>query len=168
MDDDDDDGCHGGGCRGRAANDMKKQVRREMKQIEDTTSQHVTFSKHRSGLQKKVFDLLVLCDGGIRLILFSLRNRMYYFASATEYVLLISLLASPSPSTVPCAFFFLFMMIQEQLNMFLDGLFLFMGRGFNQYPILVKRPEPPDLDHAVILLHFKSPYAKPGLSLIKI
>ncbi|XP_062217905.1 MADS-box protein SOC1-like isoform X2 [Phragmites australis] len=58
--------------------------RREMRRIEDTTSRQVTFSKRRSGLLKKAFELSVLCDAEVALIVFSTRGRLYQFASATD------------------------------------------------------------------------------------
>uniref|UniRef100_A0A453MQ00 MADS-box domain-containing protein n=1 Tax=Aegilops tauschii subsp. strangulata TaxID=200361 RepID=A0A453MQ00_AEGTS len=66
----------GGGKRGR----------REMRRIEDATSRQVTFSKRRSGLLKKAFELGVLCDAEVALIVFSPRGRLYEYASAPEYV----------------------------------------------------------------------------------
>jgi hypothetical protein len=75
----------------------KKRGRREMKRIEDTTSRQVTLSKRRSGLLKKAFELSVLCDAEVGLIVFSPRSRLYQFASATEYVLL-----APSFSLAHC------------------------------------------------------------------
>ncbi|TVU33735.1 hypothetical protein EJB05_25568, partial [Eragrostis curvula] len=58
--------------------------RREMRRIEDRTSRQVTFSKRRNGLMKKAFELSVLCDAEVGLIVFSPRGRLYQFASATE------------------------------------------------------------------------------------
>ncbi|TKW36756.1 hypothetical protein SEVIR_1G003401v4 [Setaria viridis] len=58
--------------------------RREMRRIEDTTSRQVTFSKRRSGLLKKAYELSVLCDAEVALIVFSPRGRLYQFASATD------------------------------------------------------------------------------------
>jgi hypothetical protein len=63
--------------------------RREMRRIEDATSRQVTFSKRRSGLLKKAFELGVLCDAEVALIVFSPRGRLYEYASAPEYVPLI-------------------------------------------------------------------------------
>ncbi|KAK3151924.1 hypothetical protein QOZ80_2BG0152160 [Eleusine coracana subsp. coracana] len=70
-----------------AAEDGRKKGRRgrrEMRRIEDTTSRQVTFSKRRSGLLKKAFELSVLCDAEVGLIVFSPRGRLYQFASATD------------------------------------------------------------------------------------
>uniref|UniRef100_A0A0D9YL17 MADS-box domain-containing protein n=1 Tax=Oryza glumipatula TaxID=40148 RepID=A0A0D9YL17_9ORYZ len=58
--------------------------RREMRRIEDATSRQVTFSKRRSGLLKKAFELSVLCDAEVALIVFSPRGRLYQFASASS------------------------------------------------------------------------------------
>jgi hypothetical protein len=60
--------------------------RREMRRIEDATSRQVTFSKRRSGLMKKAFELGVLCDAEVALVVFSPRGRLYEYASAAEYV----------------------------------------------------------------------------------
>jgi hypothetical protein len=87
---------------GNAANKAAKRGRRgrrEMRRIEDTTSRQVTFSKRRSGLLKKAYELSVLCDAEVALIVFSPRGRLYQFASAAEYVLL-SFLSSACPSSL--------------------------------------------------------------------
>ncbi|CAI8607339.1 unnamed protein product [Vicia faba] len=55
----------------------------EMKRIENATSRQVTFSKRRNGLMKKAFELSVLCDAEIALIVFSPRGRLYEFASSS-------------------------------------------------------------------------------------
>ncbi|WOL07472.1 hypothetical protein Cni_G16213 [Canna indica] len=54
----------------------------QMKRIENATSRQVTFSKRRSGLLKKAFELSVLCDVEIALIVFSARGKLYEFASS--------------------------------------------------------------------------------------
>ncbi|KAK3153175.1 hypothetical protein QOZ80_2BG0168790 [Eleusine coracana subsp. coracana] len=56
----------------------------EMKRIENATSRQVTFSKRRNGLLKKAFELSVLCDAEVALIVFSPRGKVYEFASATS------------------------------------------------------------------------------------
>ncbi|KAL5062108.1 hypothetical protein RYX36_023845, partial [Vicia faba] len=53
-----------------------------MKRIEKATSRQVTFSKRRNGLMKKAFELSVLCDAQVALIVFSPRGRLYEFASS--------------------------------------------------------------------------------------
>ncbi|CAD5170418.1 unnamed protein product [Musa acuminata subsp. malaccensis] len=55
----------------------------QMKRIENATSRQVTFSKRRNGLLKKAFELSVLCDAEIALIIFSARGKLYEFASSS-------------------------------------------------------------------------------------
>jgi cell division protein FtsB len=55
----------------------------QMKRIENPTSRQVTFSKRRNGLLKKAFELSVLCDAEVALIIFSTRGKLYEFASAS-------------------------------------------------------------------------------------
>ncbi|XP_068651430.1 MADS-box protein SOC1-like isoform X1 [Aristolochia californica] len=54
----------------------------QMWRIENTTSRQVTFSKRRNGLLKKAFELSVLCDAEVGLIVFSPRGKLYKFASS--------------------------------------------------------------------------------------
>ncbi|KOM32663.1 hypothetical protein LR48_Vigan01g221900 [Vigna angularis] len=56
----------------------------QMKRIENETSRQVTFSKRRNGLLKKAFELSVLCDAEVALIIFSTRGRLYEFSSSTS------------------------------------------------------------------------------------
>ncbi|KAK7346628.1 hypothetical protein VNO80_21151 [Phaseolus coccineus] len=58
----------------------------QMKRIENETSRQVTFSKRRSGLLKKAFELSVLCDAEVALIIFSTRGRLYEFSSSTSSI----------------------------------------------------------------------------------
>lgn len=53
----------------------------KIKRIENTASRQVTFSKRRNGLLKKAFELSVLCDSQLALIVFSATNKLYEFAS---------------------------------------------------------------------------------------
>ncbi|THU69174.1 hypothetical protein C4D60_Mb08t11630 [Musa balbisiana] len=55
----------------------------EMKRIENATSRQVTFSKRRSGLLKKAYELSVLCDVEVALIIFSSRGKLYEFSSSS-------------------------------------------------------------------------------------
>ncbi|XP_058759769.1 MADS-box protein SOC1-like [Vicia villosa] len=55
----------------------------EMKRIENATSRQVTFSKRRNGLKKKAFELSILCDAEVALIVFSTRGKLYEFASSS-------------------------------------------------------------------------------------
>ena len=57
-----------------------------MKRIENATSRQVTFSKRRNGLLKKAFELSVLCDAEVALIIFSNRGKLYEFCSTQRYI----------------------------------------------------------------------------------
>ncbi|TKY75007.1 MADS-box transcription factor 3 [Spatholobus suberectus] len=52
----------------------------QIKKIENTTNRHVTFSKRRIGLLKKAYELSVLCDVDVALILFSPSGRASLFS----------------------------------------------------------------------------------------
>ncbi|CAN6569353.1 unnamed protein product [Malus baccata var. baccata] len=54
----------------------------EMKRIENATSRQVTFSKRRNGLLKKAYELSVLCDAEVAVIIFSQKDRLYEFSSS--------------------------------------------------------------------------------------
>uniref|UniRef100_A0A6N2NA26 MADS-box domain-containing protein n=1 Tax=Salix viminalis TaxID=40686 RepID=A0A6N2NA26_SALVM len=53
----------------------------EIKRIENTTNRQVTFCKRRSGLLKKAYELSVLCDAEVALIVFSSRGRLYEYSN---------------------------------------------------------------------------------------
>ncbi|KAJ6882507.1 transcription factor CAULIFLOWER D-like isoform X2 [Populus alba x Populus x berolinensis] len=53
----------------------------ELKRIENPTRRQVTFSKRRNGLLKKAFELSILCDAEVSLIIFSPTGKFYQFAS---------------------------------------------------------------------------------------
>ncbi|KAE8657711.1 MADS-box transcription factor 56 [Hibiscus syriacus] len=55
----------------------------QMRRIENATSRQVTFSKRRNGLLKKAFELSVLCDAEVALIIFSPRGKLFEFASSS-------------------------------------------------------------------------------------
>ncbi|CAF2059496.1 unnamed protein product [Brassica oleracea var. botrytis] len=65
------------------AESNKKLVRGkiEIKRIENTTSRQVTFCKRRNGLLKKAYELSVLCDAEVALVIFSTRGRLYEYAN---------------------------------------------------------------------------------------
>ncbi|KAJ6800636.1 MADS-box transcription factor 50-like [Iris pallida] len=56
----------------------------QLRRIENETSRQVTFSKRRSGLLKKAFELSVLCDAEVGLVVFSPRGRLSEFSSSTS------------------------------------------------------------------------------------
>ncbi|OVA17470.1 Transcription factor [Macleaya cordata] len=53
----------------------------ELKRIENTTNRQVTFSKRRNGLLKKAFELSVLCEAEVALVIFSPTGKAFQFAS---------------------------------------------------------------------------------------
>lgn len=55
----------------------------EMRRIENATSRQVTFSKRRNGLLKKAYELSVLCDAEVGLIVFSPRGKLYEFCNTS-------------------------------------------------------------------------------------
>ncbi|KAL3714105.1 hypothetical protein ACJRO7_006105 [Eucalyptus globulus] len=59
----------------------------QMRRIENATSRQVTFSKRRNGLLKKAFELSVLCDAEVAVIIFSQKGRLYEFSSNSEYTI---------------------------------------------------------------------------------
>ncbi|KAJ3678263.1 hypothetical protein LUZ60_002066 [Juncus effusus] len=60
-----------------------KRGRVELTRIEDRTSRQVRFSKRRSGLFKKAFELAVLCDVEVALLVFSPAGRLFEFSSCS-------------------------------------------------------------------------------------
>lgn len=54
----------------------------EMKRIENATSRQVTFSKRKNGLLKKAYELSLLCDAQVALIVFSQKGRLHEFSSS--------------------------------------------------------------------------------------
>ncbi|KAL6861284.1 hypothetical protein ACP4OV_016984 [Aristida adscensionis] len=55
-------------------------VKLQIKRIENSTNRQVTFSKRRNGLVKKAYELSVLCDIDIALIMFSPSHRLNHFS----------------------------------------------------------------------------------------
>lgn len=53
----------------------------EIKRIENTTSRLVTFCKRRNGLLKKAYELSVLCEADVALIIFSERGKLSEYAN---------------------------------------------------------------------------------------
>ncbi|XP_072971435.1 agamous-like MADS-box protein MADS2 isoform X1 [Typha angustifolia] len=56
----------------------------ELKRIENKINRQVTFSKRRNGLLKKAYELSVLCDAEVALIIFSNRGRLFEFCSSSS------------------------------------------------------------------------------------
>ncbi|CAI0554502.1 unnamed protein product [Linum tenue] len=55
-------------------------VKLQIKRIENITNRQVTFSKRRNGLIKKAYELAILCDIDIALIMFSPSGRLSHFS----------------------------------------------------------------------------------------
>ncbi|WOL05446.1 MADS-box transcription factor 50-like [Canna indica] len=55
----------------------------EMRRIENPASRQVTFSKRRNGVLKKAYELSVLCDAEVALIIFSSRGKLFEFSSSS-------------------------------------------------------------------------------------
>ncbi|KAF3648591.1 MADS-box transcription factor 7 [Capsicum annuum] len=58
----------------------------ELKRIENKINRQVTFAKRRNGLLKKAYELSVLCDAEVALIIFSNRGKLYEFCSTSSMV----------------------------------------------------------------------------------
>ncbi|KAL0926076.1 hypothetical protein M5K25_004462 [Dendrobium thyrsiflorum] len=56
----------------------------ELKMIENKINRQVTFAKRRNGLLKKAYELSVLCDAELALIIFSNRGRLFEFCSSSS------------------------------------------------------------------------------------
>ncbi|KAG6478293.1 hypothetical protein ZIOFF_061728 [Zingiber officinale] len=59
----------------------------------NAASRQVTFSKRRSGLLKKAYELSVLCDSEVAVIVFSSRGRLYEFASSRFHTSMLHIAA---------------------------------------------------------------------------
>ncbi|KAF3682829.1 Developmental protein SEPALLATA 2 [Capsicum annuum] len=56
----------------------------ELKRIENKINRQVTFAKRRNGLLKKAYELSVLCDAEVALLIFSNRGKLYEFCSSNN------------------------------------------------------------------------------------
>ncbi|XP_038994243.1 MADS-box protein 04g005320-like isoform X2 [Hibiscus syriacus] len=56
----------------------------ELKRIENKINRQVTFAKRRNGLLKKAYELSILCDAEVALIIFSNRGKLYEFCSTSS------------------------------------------------------------------------------------
>ncbi|KAK1374485.1 Developmental protein SEPALLATA 2 [Heracleum sosnowskyi] len=56
----------------------------ELRRIENKINRQVTFAKRRNGLLKKAYELSVLCDAEVGLIIFSSRGKLYEFCSTSS------------------------------------------------------------------------------------
>ncbi|XP_062116771.1 agamous-like MADS-box protein MADS2 isoform X2 [Humulus lupulus] len=58
----------------------------ELKRIENKINRQVTFAKRRNGLLKKAYELSVLCDAEVAVIIFSNRGKLYEFCSGSSMI----------------------------------------------------------------------------------
>ncbi|KAM3344407.1 hypothetical protein P3S68_024115 [Capsicum galapagoense] len=56
----------------------------ELKRIENKINRQVTFAKRRNGLLKKAYELSVLCEAQVALIIFSNRGKLFEFCSTSS------------------------------------------------------------------------------------
>ncbi|THU56441.1 hypothetical protein C4D60_Mb11t17280 [Musa balbisiana] len=56
----------------------------ELRRIENKINRQVTFAKRRNGLLKKAYELSVLCDAEVAVIVFSSRGKLYEFCSGSS------------------------------------------------------------------------------------
>ena len=98
----------------------------ELKRIENKINRQVTFAKRRNGLLKKAYELSVLCDAEVALIIFSNRGKLYEFCSSSRYLLI-----AVNPIMMTFFFFFLdpfvvpLLLCFPCLNLCLFGGFVF-------------------------------------------
>lgn len=58
-------------------------VKLEIKKIENSTNRQVTYSKRRNGLIKKTYELSVLCDIDLALIMFSPSGKLTQYCNSS-------------------------------------------------------------------------------------
>ncbi|XP_042409974.1 agamous-like MADS-box protein MADS3 [Zingiber officinale] len=97
----------------------------EVRRIENKINRQVTFSKRKVGLLKKAYELSVLCDVELSLIIFSSRGKLFDFSTASMFFQERppSISYQPLPSSSFCSAAFLI------LNAF--GIIAFAFRGHN-------------------------------------
>ncbi|KAJ0568873.1 putative transcription factor MADS-type1 family [Helianthus annuus] len=69
---------------------LMERGRVELKRIENKINRQVTFAKRRNGLLKKAYELSVLCDAEVALIIFSNHGKLYEFCSTSKITLVES------------------------------------------------------------------------------
>ena len=87
----------------------------ELKRIENKINRQVTFSKRRNGLLKKAYELSVLCDAEVALIIFSTRGKLYEFGSA-GYSLFVYFFFFFFPSFIFTQYLFIYLFLFHQFG----------------------------------------------------
>jgi SRF-type transcription factor (DNA-binding and dimerisation domain) len=82
----------------------------ELKRIENKINRQVTFAKRRNGLLKKAYELSVLCDAEVALIIFNSHGRLFEFCSSPRYICICQLIIIISPwlLLIVCCYLFVF------------------------------------------------------------
>ncbi|EAZ14664.1 hypothetical protein OsJ_04586 [Oryza sativa Japonica Group] len=65
---------------------MARRGRVQLRRIEDKASRQVRFSKRRAGLFKKAFELALLCDVEVALLVFSPVGKLYEYSSSSVHI----------------------------------------------------------------------------------
>ncbi|KAK3043236.1 hypothetical protein RJ639_002479, partial [Escallonia herrerae] len=117
----------------------------ELKRIENPTSRQVTFSKRKNGLLKKAFELSILCEAEVALLVFSPSGKTYQFASH-ELVPLSLLLSSSSvhsftvlhKCTIPIIFHAICVIMDRTITRYRNeiGLYESNSQGFRTMEVL--------------------------------
>lgn len=97
----------------------------ELKRIENKINRQVTFAKRRNGLLKKAYELSVLCDAEVALIIFSNRGKLYEFCSTSKYISLHPISSAylsffPLSSLILFLLFYNFSFIRVYLFFYID------------------------------------------------
>ena len=91
----------------------------ELKRIENKINRQVTFAKRRNGLLKKAYELSVLCDAEVALIIFSNRGKLYEFCSGSRYISFSILSFISSIYTLTCLS--MYMLVCHERGFFSSG-----------------------------------------------
>ncbi|MQM13513.1 hypothetical protein Taro_046439 [Colocasia esculenta] len=73
----------------------------ELKRIENKINRQVTFAKRRNGLMKKAYELSVLCDAEVALIIFSNRGKLFEFCSNNSIDVLVLPISQEGKERLP-------------------------------------------------------------------
>ncbi|XP_042387040.1 truncated transcription factor CAULIFLOWER A-like isoform X4 [Zingiber officinale] len=73
----------------------------EVRRIENNVNRQVTFSKRKTGLLKKAYELSVLCDVELGLIIFSGRGKLFHFSTASSLLNIIEQYRRCSHNNIP-------------------------------------------------------------------
>ena len=73
--------------------------------ISDERNRQVTFTKRKFGLMKKAYELSVLCDCEISVIIFNSHNKLFQYASTDMDKVLLKYTGKPArqPASLLCA-----------------------------------------------------------------